>query len=612
MNFSSIWSVWSRWWKKRFTETLKKNDYIKKRLSFASLKSIEDHWVLENNSSNQTFEAFEVKSEISKFDLMITNKKWLEMLNHSKSKVTVHLAERINEVKINNLDSASTINWCETCVLIKTHEIMSRRSKQEELIDYLLSRVDYDLILINEKYNEDYWINYFIDFYIKMNFVYIHSRKNDAFSMIREFLKTIQIKYDQIVRFIRMNDERILSFEYRDFMKLRRIVTKWFVSYTSFQNKKVERSEKILIIKTRVMRIKTNLSANMWSKIFKSVSYLNNRTLRRALKWKISFETLIEKKSNLSHLQSYECRAYLLKNIILRKNRLKSRTFIDYLMKYDFINIFRIWIFSRMQVVQIKDVIFNKTLFYDFAKLDSKHLLIISVKETLKVIEISDNIFFEVIIEKNDETDQTIDHLKDESIELRFEESADQTDSIEKTSFLHIDMKNIYLLIFEMISKRDHKFNENIIDMILFFQIDMKINEMINSNQIENQDVQETSNLKSSIENESQSQSSTKSKKSKQRTTMSNDVVIMNIKFRKQTYSIALIIVQTLKSYHAAFSIDLNRSKQKKSNISKLHRDDLLVESRYWKQMLRHRFSQKFQIAVQKKFSELKKRNTFF
>jgi hypothetical protein len=44
--------------------------------------------------------------------------------------------------------------------------------------------------------------------------------------MIREFLKTTQIKYDQIVRFIEMNDERILKFEYRDFMKLRKIVTK--------------------------------------------------------------------------------------------------------------------------------------------------------------------------------------------------------------------------------------------------------------------------------------------------------------------------------------------------------------------------------------------------
>ncbi len=58
-----------------------------------------------------------------------------------------------------------------------------------------------------------------------------------------------------------------------------------------------------------------------------------------------------------------------------------------------------------MQIISIKDVIFDKTLFYDFAKLDSRHLLIINVKETLKVIKISNNIFFEMIIEKNDEID---------------------------------------------------------------------------------------------------------------------------------------------------------------------------------------------------------------
>ncbi len=163
-----------------------------------------------------------------------------------------------------------------------------------------------------------------------------------------------------------------------------------------------------------------------------------------------------------------------------------------------------------------------------------------------------------MIIEE-DENDLSIDHLKNESIESRFEESADQTNSIEKTSILHIDMKNIYLLTLEIISDKDQKFDENIIDTIFFLQIDLKIDEMKNSNQIENQDVQETSNLKSSIENKSQSQLSTKSKKSKQRATVSNDVVIMNIKFRKQAYSTALTIVQTLKFYHAAFSIDLKR-----------------------------------------------------
>ncbi len=85
-----------------------------------------------------------------------------------------------------------------------------------------------------------------------------------------------------------------------------------------------------------------------------------------------------------------------------------------------------------------------------------------------------------------DENDLSIDHLEDESIESRFEESADQTDLIEKASFFHFVMKNIYLLIFEMISKRDQKFNENIIDTMFFLQIDLKIDEILNSVQNEN------------------------------------------------------------------------------------------------------------------------------
>jgi hypothetical protein len=136
---------------------------------------------------------------------------------------------------------------------------------------------------------------------------------------------------------------------------------------------------------------------------------------------------------------------------------------------------------------------------------------------------------------------------------------------------------------------------------MFFLQIDLKINEVLNSIQNESQ-----SNLDSSIENESQSQSSIKSKKSKHSMIMSVNAMIMNIRFRKQTYLIALITIETLKSFHAAFSIDLERSNQKKSQISKLHKNDLLVESRYWKQILRHRFSQKFQMIAQKEFLELK------
>jgi hypothetical protein len=78
------------------------------------------------------------------------------MLSHSRSKIIAHLAEKIDEIKIDDLDSASSINRCETCVLTKTHEIVSRRIDQKESIDHSLSRIDYDLISINEKYNDDY------------------------------------------------------------------------------------------------------------------------------------------------------------------------------------------------------------------------------------------------------------------------------------------------------------------------------------------------------------------------------------------------------------------------------------------------------------------------
>jgi hypothetical protein len=181
-----------------------------------------------------------------------------------------------------------------------------------------------------------------------------------------------------------------------------------------------------------------------------------------------------------------------------------------------------------------------------------------------------------MIIEE-DENDLSIDHLKDESIESRLEEEVDQ---IEKALFLHIVMKKSHLLISEMISNRDQKeFSANTIDTMFCLQIDLKINDVLNRDQ--NQDVQETSILNSSIENESQSQSSIKSKRSKQSMIMSADSMIMNIRFRKQTYSTALVTIETLTSFHAAFSVDLKRSNQKKSQISKLHRDDLLIESRY-------------------------------
>jgi hypothetical protein len=47
----------------------------RKKIIFCVVESVKNHWVLENNFSNQKFETFKAKSKTFKFDLMITNKK---------------------------------------------------------------------------------------------------------------------------------------------------------------------------------------------------------------------------------------------------------------------------------------------------------------------------------------------------------------------------------------------------------------------------------------------------------------------------------------------------------------------------------------------------------
>ncbi len=113
-----------------------------------------------------------------------------------------------------------------------------------------------------------------------------------------------------------------------------------------------------------------------------------------------------------------------------------------------------------MRVIRTRDVIFDKTQFYDSAKIDSSHLLITVVKNTLKILKVSNNIFFEVIIQKKIDHDEYINHLKDESIEKVVDQS-------EKSKNRKIDLKKSFLLTFEMTSKSNQTiFIVNIIDVI--------------------------------------------------------------------------------------------------------------------------------------------------
>ncbi len=95
----------------------------------------------------------------------------------------------------------------------------------------------------------------------------------------------------------------------------------------------------------------------------------------------------------------FDCKAFsLLKetNAFKKSEKMKSRAFIEYLIKYDFINIFQVWNSKKDDVSDYRDVIFNETKFFDmykaidFFKKEERKLYVTYRAISLQIFENSD------------------------------------------------------------------------------------------------------------------------------------------------------------------------------------------------------------------------------
>jgi hypothetical protein len=126
---------------------------------FCYIESVKKHWVLKNNFSSSDqftkFAAFAINSIKSKSDKIVIDTEWHIMLSHAEIEIIEHLQKAVDDVKIIDDSSVFTTIACETCALIKTHHVISRRLDQFESINYFLNRVDFDLIFMHRAYNDD-------------------------------------------------------------------------------------------------------------------------------------------------------------------------------------------------------------------------------------------------------------------------------------------------------------------------------------------------------------------------------------------------------------------------------------------------------------------------
>jgi hypothetical protein len=81
----------------------------------------------------------------------------------------------------------------------------------------------------------------------------------------------------------------------------------------------------------------------------------------------------------LNHLKIFDCKTYVLlkdANVSSRSEKMKARAFVDYLIGYDSINIFRVWNLEKDDVSDYKNVIFDENAYYDiYDKNNKRHLI---------------------------------------------------------------------------------------------------------------------------------------------------------------------------------------------------------------------------------------------
>ncbi len=209
-----------------------------------------------------------------------------------------------------------------------------------------------------------------------------HSTTRRAYSLINHKKKTLlsifkdlinqcdRMRFNEraIIRIIRIDQKIFIDKKLKDWMRAQEINWNWSTKNISEQNEKSERFDELLIEKARCIKEHAKLSKDLYSKC-----YLVNRTSSSSLSWDSSLifmQNLLKEsiRNEIAHLKMLDCKAFsLLKEAdAFKKNKkMKSRAFIEYLIKYDFINIFRVWNSEKDDVSDYRDVIFNETEFFD-------------------------------------------------------------------------------------------------------------------------------------------------------------------------------------------------------------------------------------------------------
>ena len=331
------------------------------------------HYVLEDNRTSKGVGSFVASA--SAFVRKGSTSEWHQLLAHANNEAIQHLQQAVEGVELINRDKVPLTNKCEECALSKAHRIVSRSPEKSETSNKPFYRITYDLIDMTTALNKHKWISHIACSETDFHMIYTHESKGSATEVLIRAIHTIETRYKRKVVFVRSDGERSLSKAWDTYCASKGITFEASAVDTPAQNGHSERLGAILLTKSRAMRLEAGLPVYLWPWINETAGYIMNRTPMKRHGWKTPFEMATGKKPNLAHMVKYGAKAYPLDKNVPRKEKMRPKAHIGFLVGYDSTNIFLIWIPSQRKVIRTRDVTFDEDSSYRPNEIDLGQLI---------------------------------------------------------------------------------------------------------------------------------------------------------------------------------------------------------------------------------------------
>lgn len=252
-------------------------------------------------------------------------------------------------------DRISSNILCEVCNIAVSQTNISRQPQHPGDTPFQRTHIDLiheELGLSNERY-----IFHFYCQLTKFNIAYITSDRKqktlvNCFAQAHGLIK----KWGFDIQFVRMDQEAGLQSEFNEYCAENGIWLEKTPTDTKEPNGAAERSGGWIITVARKLRLQSCLPSNLWPYFVLAAVRILNRTPKKALGYKTSFELVTKRRPDLSGYRIPGSKCYVTKKNIPALQKQTSRSDIGYYISNSARNISIVWMPHGNKVISSRDV----------------------------------------------------------------------------------------------------------------------------------------------------------------------------------------------------------------------------------------------------------------